>query len=117
MDSLILFLVIIYVIACLLLIFVVLMQGGKSEGLFTSTQANVLGGRGTDVLTKTTTVLATVFFIGALVISFLISMEKSATDAQFEASGLGSDEATQIAPATEDTETNSTLPIETQEGQ
>lgn len=77
MESLIVFLTVIFVIVCVIMVLLILMQGGKSEGLFASSQANVLGGRGGDVLSKTTSVLATIFFIGAMVISFLISLDGS----------------------------------------
>lgn len=77
MNNLITFFIILYAVVCLLLILLVIIQGGKAEGLFASAQANVLGSRGTDVLTKLTTVLAAVFIIGALLISVMISSQRS----------------------------------------
>ncbi|MBI4979798.1 MAG: preprotein translocase subunit SecG [Spirochaetes bacterium] len=95
MDAVILGLEIVYGIVAVLLILLVLVQGGKAEGLFASAQANVLGGRGGDILTRITSVLATIFIVGALVISFLISSQKSATEKLIDKGG----DATTDAPA------------------
>lgn len=100
MDALILFLEIVYAIVSVLLILLVLIQGGKAEGLFASAQANVLGGRRGDILSRITGILATIFIIGALVISFLISSQKSAAERLLEKGGAPATEAPAAMPLT-----------------
>ncbi len=68
----------IYSIICILLILLIIIQGGKAEGLFSSAQANVLGSQRGDALTKATKVLSTIFIVGALLISMAISTQKTA---------------------------------------
>ena len=68
----------VYSIICILLILLIIIQGGKAEGLFSSAQANVLGSQRGDALTKATKVLSTVFILGALFISMAISAQKTA---------------------------------------
>ena len=68
----------VYSIICILLILLIIIQGGKAEGLFSSAQANVLGSQRGDALTKATKVLSTVFILGALFISMAISTQKTA---------------------------------------
>ena len=68
----------VYSIICILLILLIIIQGGKAEGLFSSAQANVLGSQRGDALTKATKVLSTVFILGALLISMAISSQKTA---------------------------------------
>ena len=70
----------VYSIICILLILLIIIQGGKAEGLFSSAQANVLGSQRGDALTKATKVLSTVFILGALLISMAISAQKTAFD-------------------------------------
>ncbi|MEK6794937.1 MAG: preprotein translocase subunit SecG [Spirochaetota bacterium] len=98
MDALILFLEIVYAIVSALLILLVLVQGGKAEGLFASAQANVLGGRRGDILSRITAILATIFIIGALVISFLISSQKSAAEKLLEKGGTSATDAPTALP-------------------
>ena len=68
----------VYSIICILLILLIIIQGGKAEGLFSSAQANVLGSQRGDALTKATKVLSTIFILGALLISMAISAQKTA---------------------------------------
>ena len=70
--------IVLYTIVCVLLILLVIIQGGKAEGLFSSSQSNVLGSQSANVLTKATRVLSTIFIVGALVISIVISSQKTA---------------------------------------
>ena len=70
--------IVLYTIVCVLLILLVIIQGGKAEGLFSSSQSNVLGSQSANVLTKATRVLSTIFIVGALVISIVISSKKTA---------------------------------------
>ncbi|TXJ36987.1 preprotein translocase subunit SecG [Brachyspira aalborgi] len=78
MNALVTLGIVIYSIVCILLILLIIIQGGKAEGLFSSAQANVLGSQRGDALTKATRVLAAVFILGALFISMAISAQKTA---------------------------------------
>ena len=78
MNALVTLGIIVYSIICILLILLIVIQGGKAEGLFSSAQANVLGSQRGDALTKATKVLSTVFILGALLISMAISSQKTA---------------------------------------
>jgi preprotein translocase subunit SecG len=75
-----------HVIACFFLILVVLIQPGKSGGLGALSGAaatQVFGGRGAgNMLTKTTWVTATIFFVTSLTLAYLSS---STTDSLEEA--------------------------------
>lgn len=70
--------IIVYSIICVLLILIIIIQGGKAEGLFSSAQANVLGSQRGNALSKATTFLSTIFVVGALLISVAISTQKTA---------------------------------------
>ena len=99
--------IVLYTIVCVLLILLVIIQGGKAEGLFSSSQSNVLGSQSANVLTKATRVLSTIFIVGALVISIVISSQKTAfetVDANKESSMplIGNES---VAPITNDTNT------------
>ena len=78
MNALVTLGIVIYSIVCILLILLIIIQGGKAEGLFSSAQANVLGSQRGDALTKATRVLASVFILGALFISMAIIAQKKA---------------------------------------
>ena len=78
MNALVTLGIVVYSITCILLILLIIIQGGKAEGLFSSAQANVLGSQRGDALTKATKVLSTVFILGALLISMAISSQKTA---------------------------------------
>lgn len=78
MNALVTLGIVVYSIICILLIFLIIIQGGKAEGLFSSAQANVLGSQRGNALTKATKVLAVVFVLGALFISMAISTQKTA---------------------------------------
>lgn len=68
---------VVHVLACLFLMVVVLLQPGKSGGLgaFTGAAATqVFGGRGAgNILTKTTWVTATVFFLTSVSLAYMSS--------------------------------------------
>ncbi|WP_300367807.1 preprotein translocase subunit SecG [Brachyspira sp.] len=70
--------IVVYSIICVLLILIIIIQGGKAEGLFSSAQANVLGSQRGNALSKATTFLSTIFIVGALLISIAISTQKTA---------------------------------------
>lgn len=70
--------IIVYSIVCVLLVLLIIIQGGKAEGLFSSAQANVLGSQRGNALSKATTFLSTIFIVGALLISVAISTQKTA---------------------------------------
>lgn len=78
MNALVTLGMVVYSIICILLILLIIIQGGKAEGLFSSAQANVLGSQRGDALTKATKVLSAIFIVGALLISMAISSQKTA---------------------------------------
>lgn len=94
--------IVLYTIVCVLLILLVIIQGGKAEGLFSSSQSNVLGSQSANVLTKATRVLATIFIVGALVISIAISSQKTAFETvdEDQASVIPAVPALETVPAT-----------------
>jgi len=93
--------IVLYTIVCVLLILLVIIQGGKAEGLFSSSQSNVLGSQSANVLTKATRVLATIFIVGALVISIAISSQKTAFETvDVTEDGAAPVLATEVIPAT-----------------
>ena len=95
--------IIVYSIICVLLLLLIIIQGGKAEGLFSSAQANVLGSQRGNALTKATTILSTIFIVGALLISMAISTQKTAFD-QTTTTPANVPTTTQQVP------TNNTLP-------
>ncbi len=62
------FCLIIFIIVCILLILIILLQSSRASGmeLFGSGSQNVFGTQTGDILTKITTVLATLFFLGTI---------------------------------------------------
>jgi len=71
-------LIVIHVIACLLLIFVVLIQSGRGGGLVEifSGVESIFGTKTSKFLTRLTSILATIFIITCLTLAFL-SRERS----------------------------------------
>ncbi|MEI0604615.1 preprotein translocase subunit SecG [Brachyspira alvinipulli] len=98
--------IIVYSIVCVLLILIIIIQGGKAEGLFSSAQANVLGSQRGNALTKATTFLSTIFVVGALLISVAISSQKTA----FE--NVTTDNTAQQTQTAPQTASNQTQPLE-----
>ncbi|WP_286033190.1 preprotein translocase subunit SecG [Brachyspira pilosicoli] len=98
--------IIVYSIICVLLLLLIIIQGGKAEGLFSSAQANVLGSQRGNALTKATTILSTIFIVGALLISMAISTQKTAFD---QATTTPNIPTTQQVPATNTTLSNTNL--------
>ncbi|MEI0581332.1 preprotein translocase subunit SecG [Brachyspira pilosicoli] len=92
--------IIVYSIICVLLLLLIIIQGGKAEGLFSSAQANVLGSQRGNALTKATTILSTIFIVGALLISMAISTQKTAFDQTTTAPVNNVPTTQQQAPAT-----------------
>lgn len=74
------FIVIIHVLCSIFLIVVVLLQVGRGRGMLgflgSGTAEAMFGGRAGDVLTKTTTVIATLFMVTSLSLAY-ISLKKS----------------------------------------
>jgi preprotein translocase subunit SecG len=74
-------LLVIHILVCILLIFVVLMQRPKSEGLGTAFGSGMtdtlFGSNAGTVLTKFTTYLAVFFFINTLVLAYLYGHRRS----------------------------------------
>ena len=92
--------VVVYVIVCLFLIVVVLLQPGKGDGMGSafggSSTGSVFGGRGAStVLTKMTTGAAVLFMLLSIVLA-----RASADRSSIDASGANSNPAPIAAPAT-----------------
>lgn len=86
-------LITLYVIICVALIVVILLQSGKGSGLsgiFGSGGGGqtIFGARAGDVMTKTTTVLAICFMGFSLVLALLSARESSSLVGEIEAVGL-----------------------------
>jgi preprotein translocase subunit SecG len=86
-------LITLYVIICVSLIVVILLQSGKGSGLsgiFGSGGGGqtIFGARAGDVMTKTTTVLAICFMGFSLVLALLSARESSSLVGEIEAVGL-----------------------------
>lgn len=62
------FFLILFVIVCFLLVLIILLQSSKASGmeLFGSGNQNVFGAQAGDILTKITSILATLFFLGTI---------------------------------------------------
>ncbi|MEI0747386.1 preprotein translocase subunit SecG [Brachyspira pulli] len=78
MSALLTLAIVVYSIICVLLILLIIIQGGKAEGLFSNAQSNVLGSQRGNALSKATTFLSAIFIVGALLISVAISTQKTA---------------------------------------
>ena len=86
-------LIVLYVIVCIALIVVVLLQSGKGSGLsgiFGSGGGGqtIFGARAGDIMTKSTTILAICFMLFSLVLAFLSSRQSSSLTKEIEAAGL-----------------------------
>lgn len=93
--------IIVQVIVCILLIGIILIQSGRGGGLTESFQSaeSIFGTKTNTFLTRTTSVLAVVFLLNCLVLTFL-SLQKSKSLMRT------------IKPAT--TSTNATIPNSTE---
>ncbi len=76
------FLLVLFVIVCILLILVILLQSGKASGmeLFGAGAQNIFGGQTVDALTKITAVLAVLFFLGTLGVAIYQAKKVSLVD-------------------------------------
>ncbi len=86
-------LITLYVIICVSLIVIILLQSGKGSGLsgiFGSGGGGqtIFGARAGDVMTKTTTVLAILFMSFSLVLALLSARDSSSLIGEIEAVGL-----------------------------
>jgi len=86
-------LIILYVVVCIALVVIVLLQSGKGGGLtgiFGSGGGGqtIFGARAGDVMTKTTTVLAVCFMVFSLVLAILSANRTSSLEKEIEAAGL-----------------------------
>lgn len=104
--------IVVYSIICVLLILIIIIQGGKAEGLFSSAQANVLGSQRGNALTKATTFLSTIFIVGAFLISVAISTQKTAFESVTDTNPATTTNQQQNAPLSAPTNTE-TLPNNT----
>lgn len=111
-----------FVIICVLLVCVVLLQneeGGGMGGLLGGGNSAAFGSRSGNVLTKTTYVLVTLFFVATFILAFINKAPSvhslDAAAAQEEATGAGSfwlDEETTSDAAAEVVETADTEAVE-----
>lgn len=80
----------VHVLACLFLILVVLIQPGKSGGMGALSGAaatQVFGGRGAgNILTKTTWITATIFFVTSVTLAYLSSSTTDSLESKSSAS-------------------------------
>lgn len=86
-------LIVLYVVICIALIVIVLLQSGKGGGLagiFGSGGGGqtIFGARAGDIMTKSTTVLAICFMLFSLVLAFLSARQMSSLTKEVEAFGL-----------------------------
>jgi len=86
-------LITLYVIICVALIVVILLQSGKGSGLsglFGSGGGGqtIFGARAGDVMTKTTTILAVCFMGFSLILALLSARQSSSLVGEIEAAGL-----------------------------
>ena len=86
-------LIILYVVNCIALVVIVLLQSGKGGGLtgiFGSGGGGqtIFGARTGDVMTKTTTVLAICFMLFSLFLAILSANRTSSLTKEIEAAGL-----------------------------
>ncbi len=73
---------VLYILVCVLLVLIVLLQQGRGTGLgiIGGSSDTILGSNAGNVFTKTTSLLAVLFILGALVLSVLGSGNRSAID-------------------------------------
>ena len=80
LNALIVFLIVILAIVCLLMIFAVLMQRPKQEGLGAAFGGGITdqvwGAQTTNVLQKATVILAITFFVITLILSVLVAKKQ-----------------------------------------
>ena len=86
-------LIILYIVVCIALIVIVLLQSGKGGGLtgiFGSGGGGqtIFGARTGDIMTKTTTVLAVCFMVFSLVLAVLSAQRNSSLTKEIEAAGM-----------------------------
>ncbi len=86
-------LITLYVLICVSLIVVILLQSGKGSGLSGILGSGgggqtIFGARAGDVMTKTTTVLAVCFMGFSLVLALLSTQQTSSLVGEIEAAGL-----------------------------
>jgi preprotein translocase subunit SecG len=86
-------LIILYVVVCIALVVIVLLQSGKGGGLtgiFGSGGGGqtIFGARAGDIMTKTTTALAVCFMVFSLVLAVLSAQRNSSLTKEIEAAGM-----------------------------
>ena len=94
---------VVHVLACVFLMIVVLLQPGKSGGLGAVTGAaatQVFGGRGAgNILTKTTWITATVFFLTSVSLAYMSSSSDESLQKRSASNSSDSAPAKPSAPA------------------
>ncbi len=115
------FLLVVFVLVCILIIALVLLQnedGGGLGGLFAGGSNSAFGSRSASVLTKATYVMVTLFFVTAFLLAFI---NKTPSDKGVEAAALREQgetatewwNADQSADASAETAPAAELPAET----
>lgn len=104
-------LIVIHIIACVGLIFFILIQSGRGGGLIGSFSSaeSIFGTKTSTFLTKTTTVLAITFFLTCLSLAFLsVQQNKSIVEQEVKKQSKSPDEIveTQVAQEKEPQEQN-----------
>ncbi len=97
-------LIVLYVLICVALIVVVLLQSGRGGGLagiFGSGGGGqtIFGARTGDIMTKSTTVLAICFMLFSLVLAFLSAQKTSSLTREIEAAGMEMPASPEAIPA------------------
>ena len=91
LNALIVFLIVILAIVCLLMIFAVLMQRPKQEGLGAAFGGGITdqvwGAQTTNVLQKATVILAITFFVITLILSVLVAKKQEHGNTGLEIEG------------------------------
>lgn len=95
------FFLVLFVVVCFLLILIILLQSSRASGmeLFGSGNQNVFGTQTGDILTKITTVLATLFFLGTIGLAIFQAKKKSIVETKI-------DEIKKAMPRTQPTDAN-----------
>ena len=99
-------LIILYVVVCIALVVIVLLQSGKGGGLsgiFGSGGGGqtIFGARTGDIMTKSTTILAVCFMVFSLVLAVLSSRQSSSLTEEIEEAGLEMPVSPDTVPAGE----------------
>ncbi|MFH1247909.1 MAG: preprotein translocase subunit SecG [Candidatus Omnitrophota bacterium] len=113
------FIIILHALVCVLLVFIVLIQSGRGGGLVDSFSGveNMLGTKTNTMLTRTTTVLATLFIITCLSLAYLSLRQSKSLMANVKDSNPAAMEGNLTKNTTEEKSANQTSSLDTPEKQ